>query len=435
MKKISYLPLLMLAGTVLYLPSCEQREDALPEPKVEKVVNLDLDDPTYVFAQNLASAMQHQEVRTFIKDNALMRFDGDYDILYAKVKNETIQPGINMRSSTFEELIFGKNSTNTRIANELLNDPLLQISMPELPEASAEDWDIENYTPTIIIRPRGLDLKEVTHLPAIDGEGNNIQFDITKYPTKPIIVIGHNERVIAVPKNDKATNTNNNRTDSIEEPCMASIDPYFEDQNNTYYLKEDYYSSCDGGGGYAGGGTGTGGSGSSSCDRDVKNKYDYVSRLKFKDIDGFRDAEHYVDGNPEVYCITILGANNPSGFTDQRKYISSPDRSKWKDCGVFTCNPEWFYANQEIFNWDKSDFGTIVRYDWFEEDDSGVKLTYSISHTTEFEDGTKVTGSVTIVIDQEDANLGSSFVRYCDNTDSYGEDYDTGRLIFHVNQQ
>jgi hypothetical protein len=430
MKHFYYSSLLMLAGA-FWLSSCDNQQEAIPEPIAENVIHPKLDDPLYMFAQNVASALEQKEVRSFIKDNALKRFDGDYDILYAKVKDEVIQSGPGKRSSTFEEAIFGENNSNSRVTNELLNEPLLQISMPELPETSAEEWDVENYKPIVVYRPIG-SLDGVTHLPAIDGEGNSIQFDITKYPTKPIIVVGHNERVIAIPKEGKSDNSN---VVSYMAPCPAASEPYFEDQNNIYYLKEDYYSNCDGGGGYAGGGGGTGGTGSSSCDRDVKNKYDYVSRLKFKDIDAFRDAEKYVDGNPEMFCILILGANTPSGFTDQRKYISSPDRSKWKDCGVFTCSPEWFYANQEVFNWNKTDFGKIVRYDWYEEDAGETKVTYSVSHTTTFDDGTKVTGTVEFLINPEDTNLGSSFVNYCDNTDGYGEDYDTGRLIFHVNQQ
>lgn len=101
------------------------------------------DDPGYALAQNLASVLEYPEVRTFVKEKVLERFDGDYDILYTKVKNEPIQSGINRRSSTFEELLFGKQSSNMRIANKLLNDPLIQIAMPELPETSAHEWDTE----------------------------------------------------------------------------------------------------------------------------------------------------------------------------------------------------------------------------------------------------------------------------------------------------
>lgn len=321
----------------------------------------------------------------------------------------------------------------------MLNDPLIQIAMPELPETSAHEWDTENFKPTVIYLPANADLDVVTHLPAIDGDGNSIQFDITKHPTEPIIIISHNERLMAIPKN---SGNSTERTNALD-PCLAQTKPYFEDQKNIYYFKADYYASCGGGGGFAGGGGGSTGPVNTTCDRDRKSTQDHIKKVRFTSMKLLRKAEKWAHGNPELYFVVTFGSKEPSGFSTLRKYIPSTDRSQWKNCNVFRCVPEWYGDGRNgmplpVFYWDESFYGDRVRYDWFEEDFSTTKVEYTAGLTVSYKEGdtnVNVSGQGKYTISDEDLGLGQAIVRYCDNTDFDGTLYTTGRIDWYVNQQ
>lgn len=70
----------------------------------------------------------------------------------------------------------------------------------------------------------------------------------------------------------------------------------------------------------------------------------------------------------------------------------------------------------------------------------GDNTTYTVSIESEFEgeDGAPdftVSGELEIPITNEDDDLGSSIVEYCDNTDGEGYRYGTGKVYFDVNQK
>ncbi len=400
------------------------------------------------FSKRLAMTLKDEGVRHFIKKKVTAQFDGDYDVLFAEAKGNTVtlSSARQSASTTFGDILVSSTPLDTKVENattgnafleELLaQNPLLQIAMPELPNASADNWNHETYTPLVVFVPSTFDEKNTTHLTAYDSEGNDTLLNITTPPNKSIIVVSQNERLLAVAKKD----TKNLRLE-MTNSCLATAEPYYEDPYYTYYYTSDAYCTeyimDDGGGGSGGGGTGSGTT--SYCDRDTKSGKDYLYRVKFKTIDGFRDAEHYLDGNPEIYCLITIGAKESNAFNTLRKSISSPDRSKWKDCGVFTCSPEWFYINSEVVTWDKAEMGNRMKYTWIEEDDSNDTYEYTIGLSTSFKDEgtgatTTVNGQTKVTLKGEDKNLGESYVEYCDNTDSPGYEYSTAFLYFNVKQ-
>ncbi len=167
--------------------------------------------------------MKANATRAFIQQQAVRQFDGDYDILLAEAQHESITSSNARGTKTFGQLLSGTEE-NARtesldLDNLLAENPLLQIAIPALPNASAESWDVNDYSPTVVCRIPGIDLNEVTHLPAFDSEGNQFDFDITKIPTEPIVVVSYNERLTAIPK-DKSART----------LLACPVDPYFADE-------------------------------------------------------------------------------------------------------------------------------------------------------------------------------------------------------------
>ncbi len=210
-------------------------------------------------------------------------------------------------------------------------------------------------------------------------------------------------------------------------------------KNYNYYFTSDLY--CEPGyPGDPGDGDDNNNGGAVSCDRDKKNSKDQLKKLRFSTIKGFRQAESYLDGNPEVYFEVTLGNKVPANFDHVRKYISSEDRSHWKDCDVFSCDPEWYGQDRNripllIFDWDPNDFGDRVRYDFFEEDFSKVKQEYKagLKTTIKVDDiGQEVSGSGKWTISNSDYLLGEAFVEYCEKANYSGSYYTTGRIEFYV---
>lgn len=427
----------LLFALAIGFQACQKDELEVPESnQAIEHAEVDPDEAGYQVAKNLALAINDAGVRSFIREQAITTFDGDYDVLLAKAQHDMISTDNARESKSFGTVLAGNEPNSKKkglnLDKILAENPLLQIAVPELPEASAEGWDTQKHLPIVIYRPPGVDLNKVKSLPAFDNEGNVFEFDITKTPTEPILVVSHNERLTVVPKGKAGIAGKNSM---LSCPDMQA---YHQDASFEYYLTSEYYNcddpySSDPGDG--GGGTTT------SCDRDKKATKDHVKKLRFASIEYFRKAEHYVDGNPEVYFVVTFGAKESNGFTTLRKYIASKDRSHWKDCGAFSCTPEWYNESRNgiplpVFDWDMGFFGDRVRYDWFEEDFSTTKSEYTAGLTVGFKDsGVNVSGQGKWTINAKDYILGQDIVNYCDNTDGEGTLYTTGALEWYVNQQ
>ncbi|WP_157499370.1 hypothetical protein [Flavobacterium beibuense] len=140
------------------------------------------------FAIALHKAMkEHQDVRDFLKTEALKKFDGDYDILYGYISDELIN-GTSFRdilSSYFDSLAELEEIENTI--------PALTIFIPELPENSfsATNWNTSNDVPMVAIR-----LLDNDKTPVITSDAGNYLLDGNAIPAFPVVVIKECERVI-----------------------------------------------------------------------------------------------------------------------------------------------------------------------------------------------------------------------------------------------
>lgn len=366
-------------------------------------------------ARTLSIEVTSESYREYLKAQILKRFDGDYNFLLALHANDQ------MGSGKTNSEILNARLEGTTLADLLAVYPLLQIAMPELSNHNPMDWDTKGHIPLVVYRPPDVDLNALENLIGYrNGKAETIS--LSEEPDELILVISNNERTLAVPETTLGKKTH----PLANEDCLSTVD-YEGVYGGLFYILKTALETC-----YET--NPSTGPTSDGCERDTYNGRDQIIRAKFTTMNYMREAEHYLDGNPELYFIVTLASKNPSGFASLRKSFPSKDRSQWKDCGVFSCVPEWHEYEQPVFNWDKEVFGNLVRYDWFEEDFSTAKFDITLGLTSKFED-VSVSGNVKITISKKDYFLDQDFVQFCDKARGTGTDYNTGKLYFTVNNK
>jgi hypothetical protein len=396
----------------LILLACQENEEPLPSRPPDK-----LKSPGEYMAMALSTHLGRIETRKYIKDELIRKFDGDYNFLLALHIDALVDDEIKL------EELFDLEPGSGMLKNMLESYPLLQLAMPSLEGHTAEDWDIQSKIPMVVYRPPDVDLKQEAILPAYRN-GKKVELDLRKEPDELILVISNNERTIALPEGKRS---GKDLPFGLENSCLNEVETVGTYYPHAYYLIKSVEECSD-----SGGTIGEVGSSSDECDRDRFPGKDHISRARFTTMNYMREAEHYLDGNPELYFIVTLASKNPSGFASLRKSFPSKDRSQWKDCGIFSCVTEWHEYSQPVFDWDPEIFGNLVRYDWFEEDFSTAKIDITLGLTSKFEN-VSVSGNVKITISKKDYFLDQDFVNYCDQTSYGGTDYNTGKLYFTVN--
>jgi hypothetical protein len=410
----------------MMLFSCTTPEDSPQQMKelerIAKKSQIDLNEPGLTFAAALAAGLKEETLRSFVFDKTQEQFDGDFNFLYYTEKSTPVG-GPNSKSVTFEEALFGDPS-RFKMSNTMLDfDPLMQVALRGEEEDLYAIQSLSDDVPVFYISP-DQDLDQNPIVPVFYSDGEVGEWDINQVPDEPVLVIGLNERLIKVERGA-------NQRMALS-TCLSASDPYFSDGMNDYYFIDDYM--C---GGTSGGGSGTGGSGgsgtggSTGCDRDMNSNWDRIDRVRFITMKNLRDAEEWVHGAPEVYFIIFTGSSQ-SHLAQIRKSIPEVDRSKWKDCGLFSCNTEWVFPNNlEVFNWEKMAYSQIITIQWYERDpgDSETRqteITYKDPVT-----GITYTEKETVTISNNDEDLDMTPVEYChDATGSDARVHTTGKIEF-----
>lgn len=411
---------MFVSGLLLF--SCSEMESVPDyqlalEAQAEKL-GFDPSDPGLTFAAALSSGLRDESVRKFVSTNILDQFDGDLNFLYYTSKAQSLG-GPNSKSVTFEEALFGTQS-NFRVKEASLEfDPLMQVALRGPEELLLDFSEIEEGIPVLYIAP-DQDLESNPIVPMITENGTVSEYDIRIVPDEPVFIVSQNERLVKVPKNPTA------RIQSGD-ACLSSATPYFSDGLNDYYFYTDAY--C-GGGGLIDNPPGVGPTG---CDRDLNSNWERIDAVKFTTAEELRNAESWAEGAPEVYFIVFTGSSQ-TNLAQIKKAIPEVDRSKWKDCGIFTCIAEWVYpVNLEIFNWEKLGYSQIITFNWYEHDpgDSETdqrEFTYKDPTT-----GLTFKRTETVVTSNNDEDLLMTPVEYCDDATGTGaapKMYNTGKIEF-----
>jgi hypothetical protein len=159
------------------------------------------------FAQVVGKAVRgNTNFRGLVKDEAVLQFDGDYDVLVKSIASKKIQPQdpqIRTRSGD-EEITVGElldlyatedgktRSGNSSIIEELQEEyPNVQIAVP----VHAEEWDPETYTPVVVFLPSDYSDANTIVAPGYDAGGDFVWVDAKNEPDTPVIVVSISERV------------------------------------------------------------------------------------------------------------------------------------------------------------------------------------------------------------------------------------------------
>ncbi len=207
---------LLVAGLVLWtvVQSCEMKE-ATSNENVKPVghyeeneYNSDFSDFARVVSEALKS---DKDFRYMVRDEALQLIDGDYDVLLRHFADKQVKARSSLKSEirdyTVKELledsymVGGINNTKSSVSiiDDLLRKyPDMQIAIP----VHAEEWNVNNYIPTVTFLPLEYDDASTKTLTGYDSKGNIVSIDAINEPDEPVIVISENERMIIDPDPD-----------------------------------------------------------------------------------------------------------------------------------------------------------------------------------------------------------------------------------------
>ena len=127
-----------------------------------------------IVAKRLSKKMKIPQFRKALKEEAEKRFDGDFDILLQNVTKNGFH-GSNLFTH-LKELEIDESA-----------HPLLNLAIP----VNIEKWDTENFE---ILVAAWIN-EEIPFVKAYDSNGKEYLLDQIKEPNVPVLVVGYNERV------------------------------------------------------------------------------------------------------------------------------------------------------------------------------------------------------------------------------------------------
>jgi hypothetical protein len=419
------------------------------------------------YALILASSMGDNELRSTIKEEAQLMFDGDYDILTNKLENRVLPE----KSIQIKELLSITHSQSALKSSNLKSNnisgeeflerikkafPNLQVSVP----VHCDEWDTENYIPLVAFLPFDYDEHTAKFITAYDINGKKYKLSLDEEPSEPVIVVSRSERVdengeligleaeyyeIDSAKNNSVsinlksaptapTSLNLMHGDSrqviLEWSDVANETSYevwrkhtgetqfwkfaTTGQNDNGYInswiaegaKVWYKIRAINSDGYSAF------SPIMATTVSARNDGEWlkIKRMKFSNS-ALKAVEKWASGAPEIRLRVVKGAENGATtvFTSGRM---EPSRRKDID-------GTWWNKEVSIFAWYTNIYGTVFTFDWREEDwDDNVEFTISASYEDKLDNGTlKAGGNVTVKNDDGGDHIGNTSVIWWNKRD------------------
>ncbi|HET9571351.1 MAG TPA: hypothetical protein VFP20_08105 [Bacteroidales bacterium] len=142
------------------------------------------------YAKVLAKAVEHKEFRTLIRNRAVQKFDGDFDVLVGSLEPEMLKASDCsvkqlMRKVASDDFYLQNPTDLTTVI------PNVQVSVP----VHCEDWDPSTFVPMVAVLPYDYKEKPGNMITAYDSKGNVHQLSADEEPDFPVLVVGRSERV------------------------------------------------------------------------------------------------------------------------------------------------------------------------------------------------------------------------------------------------
>lgn len=231
---------LLLCGTII---SCQEDERVPLENGINNqgfIKHLEVDVAQKEFAKILSEAVyNHIEARAFLKEEALKRFDKDYDVFYPLVKNNKMENG-----QTFRELLLSYTDAK-RLKQIEKSLPLLTMYVPDLSlfvDISPKNWDISDEEVPVAFSNE----KEGTVL-FLNGD-SVMTLQRNEVPGYQLLLVKNNERVRVRP-HSSATRGDVEQLEyefidevfdgtlPVEKPAQTRVDN-LPDDNSSYVDKD-----------------------------------------------------------------------------------------------------------------------------------------------------------------------------------------------------
>lgn len=209
--KTKILKTLCLAAIIICGIGCT-KETGLTESRSQENVTLDAETAKSEFAKILSKAvLDNEELRSFLKKEALKQFDKDYDVFYPYIKNAEVTQG-----TTFREylLSYTEETVLQQIETSL---PLLNILVPDwswIGAFSVNSWDISDTD--IVV---GLN----NHVIYYNGE-KLCELEAGLFPEFPVLIVKDNERMKCIEPVSKADNRVYTFADDAYNPIATKVD-------------------------------------------------------------------------------------------------------------------------------------------------------------------------------------------------------------------
>ncbi|AUR47730.1 hypothetical protein PGTDC60_0668 [Porphyromonas gingivalis TDC60] len=354
------------------------------------------DDDAALLAQTVALALQSEGVCDRLSDLVSEQRDGDFEVLLDEaINSETgiLRSGNVSLKDAFAEAFEQLNSTPTRqngqrdeknqfegfVTSLISSDPLIQIAVVG-PHEYDDTQRVDLSSPTIktVYLPVNFDEKKEVMLRAYDRNGRLSYISSKSDPTEPTIVVGRNERVLALPKSAPAPGN--------------GATPFYRGTSHNYYMRGNYNSISI---------SDLVVSPMTFCDR-AKNPtfYDYMSSAKFRDQRAMRKYESGFNGRPEMR-YTIIPVNVPS-----MQIIHRLDNKGW-------WNGNKRPIDLRLFRWDRKTLGEYYLVHWVEEDPSTTEISIKPLVLGNLF-GLNIGDFLSIKIGNRDDEIGGALVSYTD---------------------
>ncbi len=457
----------LLVITAMLLSGCE-KGDSLDQDKlagsaeIEKLSISEKNEMIESYAFILASSIGNKEFRSMIKKEAQLMFDGDYDILIKKLDYMWL-PTQHMQVK--ELLVSSVNNNNLKSISSCPGNvpddgffervqktvPNLQVSVP----VHCDEWDTENYIPLVAYLPLDYDESTTQYITAFDIYGKRYELSLDVEPENPVIVVGISERIdengekigteaeyyevqpsgLIKPEGLlKSTPTGPSDLIISHGPARSIILQWSDVKDETAYevwrmhqpdetqfLKLATTSQNDNG--YVNNCTTVGAKvwykvratnddGFSSWSPimattvSARNDGEWlkIKRMKFSKS-ALKAVENWVSGAPELRLRVVKGSETGASIVYTSGRMEPRRRNDIQD--------EWWNNEVQIFTWHTNTYGTVLTFDWQEEDNiSKYDFTVNASYEAKELGGKiKAGGSVKFTVDKN-GSIGNTSVMW-----------------------
>lgn len=440
--------------------SCEKEDIIIQEQtrELHDVSDLTLSQKNEMIEQYaliLASSLMDMEMRTIIKKEAQLMFDGDYDVLTCKLENSILQKkniqAKELMAISYEQSIQQNEylkSCQIDVRNQLEKTnrtfPNLQVAVP----VHCDEWNTEIFTPLVAFLPYDFDDSKTNFVFAYDSHGNKHKLSLDQEPDVPVLVVGISERIdengkrigsyplypYMQTKNLKSTTSGPSGLNISHGPAGTIILEWADTKDETGYElwrmlqpNETEFSK------FASTDQNDNGYVNSSIDVGSKVWYKVraiqdegysswspimattvsprndgewltISRMRFS-TSALKAVESWVSGAPELRLRVVQGSESGASIVYTSGRMEPKRRKDIQDT--------WWNKEVQIFTWCTNTYGTILSFDWQEEDNiSKVDFTVNASYEAKELGGEiKAGGNVKFTADKN-GSIGNTSVMW-----------------------